>query len=516
VIIKKNLRFRSLALSCAKISSQEALTGGIIIAFLSLVILLSLYLNLWVDEFYSLESSNGDWNYVLSRALFFEMRPPLYFLLLKVWRSINSSFFFARLLSILLIGGSIWLFAGASKRYLKNLHPAITTAIIAFNPLTIYTAIEIRVYALEIFITILLTIFFIKGFVTNENKASARWCYFVISVVALYTDYFLGFLLFGNGCALLALRRWKHLSQYLGLMALAGIFFVPMLPVLKKQMMLFSVVTDSLDTNVGIRQGLVFIYRRFIDYLLPKDWKEGSGIVKGLRIWIFRVGVVFAFAYALIIWRRIDKVAYWLVITIGTICLFFVGLRNIVGLAFLRNYHTIVLYVPVILLVLKLVDTVNKRLISFIVIGTIFIFYGYSLYLGYYPLAKAGDWKRVADYIVESENENQSIFVFRNEGLLCFRNYYEGNNLVFPIPDEADRKRYDLRNQRIQNAEQLRNTLIGSLGDNSEFWLVVWGKEPYLGIDFNTQVLEEFLKENATEISKKEFYGTEVYHMKSK
>ena len=62
---------------------------------------LSLELNVWRDEMYSLHSSSGSVARAAWRAVEFELQPPVYFAVLAAWRSIDDSIFFARLLSSL-------------------------------------------------------------------------------------------------------------------------------------------------------------------------------------------------------------------------------------------------------------------------------------------------------------------------------------------------------------------------------------------------------------------------------
>jgi hypothetical protein len=58
---------------------------------------------IWEDEAYSLNTTSHNLFEVVKFSYNFEGQPPFYFLLLAVWRKINSSIFFARLLSVILI-----------------------------------------------------------------------------------------------------------------------------------------------------------------------------------------------------------------------------------------------------------------------------------------------------------------------------------------------------------------------------------------------------------------------------
>ena len=150
---------------------QEALKAFIsknivlLLIFLNLAITIpfAINLNVDVDEAYSLVSSSQGPGYALKRALNVEIQAPLYFILLSIWRSLNSSIFFARLFSILCISLSIFVAAKVSQRFFEKIHPGWITVTIALNPFVIWAAVTIRLYALLIFISILLILFFYDG-----------------------------------------------------------------------------------------------------------------------------------------------------------------------------------------------------------------------------------------------------------------------------------------------------------------------------------------------------------------
>ena len=104
-----------------------------------------------------------------------------------------------------------------------------------------------------------------------------------------------------------------------------------------------------------------------------------------------------------------DKLA--IVTIFAILCLFFVAVRNIVGLEFLRNYHTIVLFLPSIIFVLSVLSLASRKKVVIAASVIIFLFYLHTLLLAYSPMAKAGDWKRVAEYI-ELHEKKTKLFSF--------------------------------------------------------------------------------------------------------
>ena len=80
----------------------------LIVCHLLIALPLAWYLNIWSDEassLYSTESVAG----AFQNAATIERQAPLYFWLLSLWRALNGSIFFARLLSIVFSVAAIWL-----------------------------------------------------------------------------------------------------------------------------------------------------------------------------------------------------------------------------------------------------------------------------------------------------------------------------------------------------------------------------------------------------------------------
>src|SRR5665647_3232622 len=87
-----------------KIDLKYLFFYGFIIIYSVSLIFLSYKLNIWEDEAYSLHTTSKNLATVIRESYDFEGQPPFYFLLLAIWRHINSGIFFARLLSLIFIG----------------------------------------------------------------------------------------------------------------------------------------------------------------------------------------------------------------------------------------------------------------------------------------------------------------------------------------------------------------------------------------------------------------------------
>jgi hypothetical protein len=69
-----------------------------IVLHTAITIPLAFALNIWVDECYSLFSTSGTLAEAYANSIDFERQAPGYFVVLKLWRCINPSPAFARLL----------------------------------------------------------------------------------------------------------------------------------------------------------------------------------------------------------------------------------------------------------------------------------------------------------------------------------------------------------------------------------------------------------------------------------
>ena len=108
--------------------------------------------------------------YAVRQSVHFEFQPPLYFVLLTIWRKVCETAFFSRLFSVFLISSFLIVISNISRRLIPDISPAFTTLIFALNPFVIWAAVEARVYALALLLSSLLVLFFVDGFLVGKPK----------------------------------------------------------------------------------------------------------------------------------------------------------------------------------------------------------------------------------------------------------------------------------------------------------------------------------------------------------
>ena len=150
-------------------------------------------LNIWEDEAYSLDTTSHGFSYALHQSYSFEGQPPVYFLILTLWRILNNGIFFARLLSILFIFLAAYVIF-RTVRLFSDVESALWIAVLfLLNPFSVWAALEIRTYSLLILLSSLSILFLYKFYFEKKNKFIVL---FLLScLIGLYTQYFFVFLI---------------------------------------------------------------------------------------------------------------------------------------------------------------------------------------------------------------------------------------------------------------------------------------------------------------------------------
>ena len=508
--------FTKLKFSLTFATKKNYLIHLIVCLHLSITVPLAAILNIWTDESYSLNTTGKSLQYAISQAINFELQPPLYFALLNIWRSVNDSIFWARLFSIIATVLTIYLVALLSTRLIKTINPVWLVTIFSFNPFVIYQATEIRVYAFTILLSALLLLLFFAAYFEPKYQIKTRVIYLILAVLALYTQYYLACLLIANAIVLLVLRRWQSLKYYLLGMSLVAMSCIPLLFYISNQI---SGHTKDLDgswqyqyffiTNIfNIIQKIQVLLSNFVGLSKP------ILIFSYLLVFLLLLGLLFVIDIRLI---TSNHVAIW-TINITSIA-FFIWVQVITH-GFLLYRHTagilIVSYLGLFLLLslIKYSRIRNTIIISLIVITLGSNIYDLSVMYNKYPkLAKSGDWQRVAEYIINSEQPQQEILVFIPMAAESLSYYYEGINKIIPLPKEEDFKNYDLKDYALNNEAEISQALLSKRHD---IWLVDDLQCGYLNVDYNCHILEDFVDKYYKIKNTKNFYKSRVRFLERK
>lgn len=494
---------------------------GPMLIFLNLIISLYLatQLNIWVDEAYSLATTGKDISYALNQAIKFELQPPLYFLILNIWRSINNSIIWARLFSVFCITATIYLVPKLSQRYLKEIHPNWVMAFVAFNPFIFWAALEIRVYAFGTLLSALLLLLFYDGYLAENPHNKAQLWYIFVAILSLYTQYYLGFLLCANGCVILYFKRWHSLRNYVIAMTIVGIAFLPMLFYVKSQV---SEHTQTVQINVSFFQAIKYFSRKAIGLLFRAEWiPDQQRDNLGFYIVISMVAITLGFqTYKNR--RFITNNDITLLIINFVIAIFLITLiLKIIG-DLLNTRHIYLMYLPLVFMLYSLLRLVNvfgrKNLIRFLSIWTVItlIFNISSLYFIYKPMAKSGDYNRVASYLMAYEKPNQPILTFNSELALPLSHYYVGKNQIVPIPKAENFIKFDLQDFVLYDEKEIFESIAKIGSDGKNIWLFTDGICAYLNVNYNCEILDNFVTKYYTEKLQINFYRSSLKFLERK
>ena len=488
----------------------------LILIFLHLAVALPLafHLNIWVDEASTLYTTRYGFFQAFRNLFTDEKQAPLYFLLMSLWRKMNDSIFFARLFSIICSLLAIIFFSRLARKLWDEKPAFLITALFALHPYLVWASLEIRLYSFVILLTCLLFEFFYDGYVREDSAAKKFQVYYVLTaIVALYTNYYLGFLLIGGFVALLFLRRWQEAKSYFLQMLAVGAAISPLFYIINLQ---FSVRIVTFQEEKYFAEGVRNLWHHFLTFVLPTEiysTEEISGF-SIVRLWIVRLAVL---ATAIIFVKNKFKDLDKNIIVFGTIsaiaAVFFLFVYFQLGVGYVEIRHAAVFFVSVFIFVGAIsVKILPKKSWVFAAILYL-IFFAYAGFAMYPNFTKRGDWARIAEFISLSEKPNQPIIVFKVYDAIALPNYYKGKNQILP-----DEKFFSFfAEDKLDSPNAFRNQIEFVISeippDAQEIWLLTYEN---CEVGRACEPLEKFVQANYTIIEEKNFYKEKVRLLRKK
>jgi hypothetical protein len=470
--------------------------GAAVFIHACITVPLDYLLDIWTDEAFTLDTTGKSLGYALHQSINFEIQAPLYFLLLNFWRHLNGSILFARLFSTICVLLTIVIAARISRQLFRGLNPAWIAFWLAIHPFTLWAATETRLYAFALLLSAILILLFVQGFKTESQPGLYRVAYAVVAVAALYTHYYLGFILAANAVVLLVGRRWKMLGKYVFFMIAAGACFIPMLPTLLAQRQSAAFALSSPLTPLLALDNVVWHSKEFI---LPIG-EQGNPL--GPRRWLLRLFYIAIIVLIVRSGRRFFSRINLAVITLlGTLSFCFALVLSMVPEGLLIERHMVTIFLPVLLFTFALVNCAGRRWRP-IVLSLLLGFSAWTSYATYSSGTKDGSWNAVASFLETNEQPGQPVLVFHAGSALPLAYYYHGQNHIIALPRGNRFDRFDLRDYVLHDGSEIRSALSN---DHSEtVWLVTDGKCSYVGVSYNCEILEDFVQRESDIVLKKE------------
>ena len=326
------------------------LLSGSLVVFGSITGYLSSSLDIWLDEAFSLKTASDGPLHAIKEAVRFELQPPFYFVVLSIVQMLSKTVFASRVLSIVCGSAAVCATLSLERRYFGAPSTGVVACAIGSSPFLIWAGTEIRCYAMVILFTAVLTALFHEAFLCDGASRRSRVAYVLLATVALYTHYYLGFLLLGHSIGLMGIRRFESLRIHLLLMVIVAALFAPMAFFVPGQVQQHA---GTPDADVSLAEEAKNVLWRIEEYSCPTQ----RSVVGGWAKWLWRgVLAVCLLSIACSVWaRRVEpeSIALWLSTAVVALC--FLALRMTTNPDMNEVRHTAVLFVPAVLSVFAMI-----------------------------------------------------------------------------------------------------------------------------------------------------------------
>jgi dolichyl-phosphate-mannose-protein mannosyltransferase len=478
------------------LSRRVSLATAAVVLNLAIALPLAYTLNIWQDEAYTLHTTAAGFGYALQQAITFEQNAPLYFLIVVALRHVGESVFFLRGFSVLCAAATVWVVPSIVRRYIPNADGGPIAIVVACNPFLIWAAVEMRVYALIVLMSALLLLSFYDAFVKERGSGWAAAGYAVCVALALYTQYYLAFIVAAQAIAV-ALWYRRRILRFLGACVAGGAAFAPMLVTIPAQVGNFRTGFKPPTLAHSFATLATILWH----YVVPLPFSGAKLVYAVLTV---------AIAVALLRYRPYLTVSGGgsiLAIAAGAGVLFVVG-THAVGVHILTR-HAASLYIPATLGVFAVIAALRVPSRARVAAYTAVVLTALSLLTlasTYRAMATPGDWSRVAAYIRNHERRGEPIAVFEAENALPFAYYYRGPNEIVPIPRGVNFQDYDVTDFIIRNESELN----AAMPHSQRLWLITAGQCTSANVAFGCPVLDSFIAGHYRVLSDASFYESRV------
>lgn len=470
-------------------------------AWYAIVAILAGYLNIWEDEVYSLNTSSGSLSYAFHQSGDFEYQPPVYFMALTLWRNVSDSVLWARLFSVILVFISQVLFYNFAKKISDRKMAAFFSILFIANPWVVYASLEIRTFALVIFLSLLILINFYNTYYNDQITKANRAIFILFAILGIFTQYYIGFLLFANAVVLLLLKKWKSLRFYILDMTIPLCLILIYIPNILLNINLQS--TSLPDSNLD-DIGLVTALRGVIGqvtfgYFLPVDFigsRSLSRILKGIIILAF----LFSLNYSEIK-KSLRPLSPFIIMSLVIIIFFFAVLYFISQYA-VESKYTLVLFFPLLISILLAFRAIKPGILNLWLMFFAVLFITINV-LKYKDLYKVKDFRALGAYIEMNEEAGEPIFVHRNISAENLGYYYSGINKIVPVPEDVNYEGSFGPEQWEINNDDLKR--LNEKFVNYDYFYIVIDNSPLRGVSEANAKLLKFLDQNFNLLEKKPF-----------
>ena len=415
---------------------KKILFFSFLLLYAGIMLWLCKELNIWMDEAYTLDTTSAKYSLplVIKQSYYFESQPPVYFILLSLWRKLNDGIFFARLFSLIHIGLSAWFFYRLVNLICGTKSSRWVLVLFLLNPFVVWAGLEIRLYAFLLLLSILLIYFFFRYYISEKKKY--LYLFLLIAAIGLYTQYFFAFLIAALVFASLLFNGWKMFFKF-------SLYLIPVVLIFLPNVMFMA---SQLGMVQSLKLQLSTMQR--IDMVLhsPQNLILAMGKLYFAREIRRAILIVFILLFALsylqgLKQNRFIKTFYFrsinlIILTSLTVIIMLAVFMAVTKIDYEDRYFIIAL--PLFILVFTLIDQHAFVFSRFIYILLTFFFSWLFFYIYYYSNpVKQYDYKGVAKYISLQERQEEPILFYHSTISLPFGYYYKGSNSIIPLPHQV-------------------------------------------------------------------------------
>lgn len=443
---------------------HKSVTKNIIfITFLLIYAAVLLYLcnalNVSEDESYTLNTTSKNLSGVIRQSYIFEGQPPLYFLLIAIWRTINSSVFFARLSSIVFIALAAWQFLKLVNYIAGKENSKWMVAIFLLNPYTVWTALDIRLYALLILLSVCAIYFFFRYYAEGTKKY--LYLFLLTSLAGMYTQYFFGVLIAALVLPVWFFRGWNAFFKICLLFIPVAILFLPNLIYLSYQISMHQTAEVISYAPKDIANRSFEVLHTPQNLMLSIDAiPYGAWLNRIIRLLFI---LLFVVAYRLLLKKsgtseHSKKYLHfnrYILISAGILVLMLTAMVAITGIVYNDIYMTVAF--PLLLLLMAIFREYASIVTKAVIYAAISVLFIGLLWQDYKHPVNTYDFNAIGKYIDEIEQPGEPIVIYRNMLSLPFKYSYKGSNTVVPLPAAVN---FDTSYvQNIKDTAELREAL---------------------------------------------------------
>lgn len=411
---------------------KSLLFAGFLIAYGIIILYLAYQINLSEDETYTLNTTSRSLLGVIRQSYYFEGQPPVYFILLSLWRHLYPGIFFIKLFSIIMIGLSALALYKFAQLFPAVINSKWLVVVFLLNPFTIWAALEVRTYSLLILLSTISIYFFYRFYFEGKNKF-LYWFLLIVSI-GLYTQYFFTLLITALGAALLINKGWQYFFRFCIYLIPVVIFFLPNLIFMQNQIEMHEVIKEKSFASIAF----LSIVHTPVNQIIPINFVQLNGWFNKIIRISFIILIIYA-SFGVIKKNPFFKNKYVdffkiNMLTIFFLIIFFWVTISATGIIYMDKYMSVCF--PLFILIYSLFSSFGARKANFIY-GSISIYFVMLSILTYHHPVKTYDFKSVAKYVEKIERPGEPILFYRSGISLPFRYYYTGRNPYIPLPNEV-------------------------------------------------------------------------------